>query len=190
MGGRTMAFARATIAALAGLMLVAANEPPPLPPQLDAYVEDGRFEPGDYGWARGAFPDAAPEQVEAFAAISQWAEECRTAARDEAVAELAAMGIDAATLSPGYFSLGCHVALPQFDTKRPFAEFEASLREARPIERYGTQWGACEGSVRPLRPLEDEPRLAELREEMGLEPIEDYARAMDRMSGPCGERRG
>jgi hypothetical protein len=55
-------------------------------------------------------------------------------------------------------------------------------------QRYGTQWGACEGTVRPLRPLEDEARLDELRAEMEMPPIEDYARTMDRNFGACGEQ--
>ena len=336
-----MVFARATIAGLAAMMLVAAGEPAAPPADLEPYVKDGHFEPGDFGWARGAFADATPEQREAFAALSQWAEECRTAAREEAIAELAAMGIDAATLSPFHFAQRCLVMLPQFDMTRPFAEFEAALREARPIadtyfaaarlaqtralgnaatagdaltahtteeqmlrfamswgrdpltgvpelspdgqaalrtlvgiatgqsdaantewlktwvakdgwptisqvgekgasaawlltqhadadpvfqaralrlmeplvaqgevskqnyaylydrimlkltgkQRYGTQWSACQGDTRPLQPLEDEPRLAELRAEMGLDPIEDYARSMDQMFGPCSEKK-
>lgn len=335
-----MAIARAMLASLAALLLCAASEPPPPPPSLAAYVEDGRLEPGDYGWARGAFADATAEQRKAFEAALAWAAECARRRRDEADGELAALGIEAATLEPGYFTLEtCRVAVPGFDRQRTFAEFEAALREAQPIadtyiaaarlaqqralqnaasfgealtartmeeqmlrlafnwgrepltgvpelspdaqgilrsligvamsrsdaantewlkgrvaeggwpkisdvgekgasaawlltqhadgdpvfqaralrlmeplvaqgevskqnyaylydrimlklagkQRYGTQWGACEGSVRPLRPLEDEPRLGELRAEMGLPPIEEYARMMDQMSGACGE---
>lgn len=335
-----MGFARATAAALAALVLCAATDPPPPPPGIAAYIEDGRLEPGDYGWARGAFADATAEEAEAYRAATAWAAECRKAARDEAVRELAALGIDAPDLEDGYFALThCPVVLPRFDPTRPFAEFEAALREARPIadtyiaaarlaqaralgnaasyaealtartieeqmlrlamnwgrepltdvpqlsadaqqvlqglliaaasrsdaantewlkarvaengwptisevgekgasaawlltqhadadplfqaralrlmeplvaqgevskpnyaylydrimlkltgkQRYGTQWGNCEGDVRPLRPLEDEARLAELRAEMGMPTIEEYGEMMDRTSGACGE---
>lgn len=334
-----MGFARAAVAALAALVLCAAGDPPP-PPAVAAYVEGGRFEPGDYGWARGAFAGATPEEVATFQAASTWAADCRRAARDEAVAELAALGIDAPDLAEGYFALThCPAVPPRFDFTRPFAEFAAALREARPVadtyiaaarlaqeralgnaasygealtartteeqmlrlamnwgrapladvprlsadaeqalqgllgvaasrsdaantewlkarvaedgwptisevgekgasaawlltqhadadpvfqaralrlmeplvaqgevskpnyaylydrimlkltgkQRYGTQWGACEGDVRPLRPLEDEARLAELRAEMGMPTIEEYGQMMDRMSGACGE---
>src|SRR5690606_9095251 len=96
------------------------------------YIVEGRLEPGDYGWARGAFPDATPEQPEAFRAATDWAAGCRKAARDAAVEELAALGIDAPDLEEFYFALShCPVALPRFDLTRPFAEFEAALREAR-----------------------------------------------------------
>ena len=48
--------------------------------------------------------------------------------------ELAALGIDAPDLEDMYFSLThCPAVLPRFDLARPFAEFEAALREARPI---------------------------------------------------------
>ena len=54
-------------------------------------------------------------------------------------------------------------------------------------QRYGTQWGACDGAVRPLRPLENEDQLSELRAEMELIPLDEYADHMDRMYGPCAE---
>jgi hypothetical protein len=339
-GGQPMGFTRATAFVLMALALCGATDPPP-PPELAAYVEDGRFEPGDHGWARGAFAGATPEEVTAYRKATDWAAGCRKAARDEAVVELAAMGIDAPDLEENYFALThCPVVLPRFDLTRPFAEFEAALREARPVaetyiaaarlaqqralgnagsygealtartleeqmlrlamnwgrepltdvprlsadaeqalqglltaatsrsdaantewlkarvaedgwptisavgekgamaawlltqhadadpvfqaralrlmepllaqgevsrqnyaylydrimlkltgkQRYGSQWGACEGSVRPLRPLEDKARLAELRAEMGMPTIEEYGQMMDRMSGACGEK--
>lgn len=331
-----MVRARGIVAALAALMLVAASEPPPPPPELAAYVKDGRFAQGDYRWARGAFPDATPAQKALFDAATAWGAECRTAAREAAVRELAEMGIAAPALEEWYAD--CPATLPPFDTQRPYAEFEAALAEARPIaqtyiaaarlaqqqalgnvgstgdalaartveeqmlrlafnwgrepladaptlspdgmtalrallsaatsrsdaantewlkarvaetgwptisdmgerganaawllvqhadadpvfqaralrlmeplvaqgevsksnyaylydrimlklagkQRYGTQWGMCEGTVRPLRPLEDEARLAELRAEMGLPTIEEYGRMMDQMAGACG----
>ena len=331
---------RMAVAALAAAMLCAADDPPP-PAELAGYVVEGRFEPGNYGWARGLFAGASAEESATFRAATEWAAGCRRAARDAAVAELAAMGIDAPDLEEGYFALThCSAMPPQFDFTRPFADFEAALREARPIaqtyvaaarlaeqramgnaatygealtartigeqmlrlavnwgrepladvpelspdgqmalrtllwlaaarsdhantewlkarvaengwptisevgekgasaawlltqhadadpvfqarvlrlmeplvaegevskpnyaylydrimlkltgkQRYGTQWGACEGDVRPLRPLEEEERLAELRAGMELPPIEEYAAMMDRMSGACGEK--
>ena len=332
-----IAFARAIIAALVALALCAATEPAPPPPELAAYVKDGRFEPGDYGWLRGVFPDATPEQKAVFDAVVSWGAECRKSAHQQALTELAELGIEAPTLSGGYSD--CPGVMPPIDTQRPFAEFEAAVREAKPIadtyiaaarlaeeralgnatslgealtartieeqmlrvamnwgrepltgvpelspdgqealraliweaaarsdaentawlethvgekgwptisevgekganaawllaqhadrdpvfqlralrlmeplvaqgevsksnfaylydrvmlkltgkQRYGTQWGACEGDVRQLQPLEDEARLAELRAEMGLQTIEEYARGMDQMAGACGE---
>ena len=330
-----MAFARGMIAALAALMLVGAAEPPP-PPELAAYFKDGEFQPGDYAWARGMFADATPEQKALFDALTAWNVECRRISGERTRRELAELGIELPDPTPDYSA--CPVILPQFDYDRPYAEFEAAMREAKPIaqtyiaaarlaqeramgnaatfgealtartiseqmfrvalgwgrepladvpelspdgltmlrsllmaagsradwantawlkervaaegwpkisevgekgasaawlltqhadrdpvfqlralrlmepllaegevskrnyaylydramlklagkQRYGTQWGGCEGGVRQLQPLEDEVRLDELRAEMEIEPIADYARMMDQMYGGCG----
>ncbi len=331
-----MAMTRVIFAASAALALCGAAEPPPPPPELAAYVKDGRFEPGDYGWARGMFPDATPEQKAVLDAATDWGAECRKLAHEEGIRALAELGVKAPALEEGYSH--CPPILPEFDYGRPFAEFEAAMREARPVaetyiaaarlaqeraignaasfgealtartigdqmlrlalgwgrepltdvpelspdgltmlrsllmaagsrtdaantawlkarveengwpkisevgekgsgaawlltqhadfdpvfqlralrlmeplvaqgevsksnyaylydrimlkltgkQRYGTQWGECKGTVRQLRPLEDEARLTELREEMGLPTIEEYARMMDQMGGACG----
>ena len=330
-----MAIARAMIAALAALMLVAASEPPPPPPELAAYFKDGEFQPGDYTWARGMFADATPEQKALFDAATNWNLECRRVAGERTKRELAELGIELPDTAPDYSD--CPIILPQFDYTRPYAEFEAAMREAKPIadtyivaaklaqeraitnadspsdvltartvaeqmmrlaiswgrgplaeapelspdgltmlrsllmaaasradaantawlkqrvaedgwpkiskvgekgasaawlltqhadrdpvfqlralrlmeplvaegevsksnyaylydrimlklagqQRYGSQWAGCERGVRQLQPLEDEARLAALRAEMGLEPIEEYARAMNEMYGEC-----
>ena len=330
-----MKLARAVLAAVGALLLCGAGEPPPPPPEIAAYIKDGRFEPEDHAWMRGAFADATPEQKALFDTATDWGARCRKARHEAALRELAELGIPAPALDEMPFE--CGVALRQFDYRRPYAEFEAALREARPIadtyiasaraaqtialqnaaslgealnartmeeqllrfgmswgrgpiagvpelspdglamlrsllgaatsradtantvwlkaqvakdgwpkisevgqkgsgaawlltqhadldpvfqaralrlmeplvaqgevskqnyaylydrimlkltgkQRYGTQWDQCEAGRRKLRPLEDEPRLADLRREMGLEPIEDYARAMDQMFGPC-----
>lgn len=55
-------------------------------------------------------------------------------------------------------------------------------------QRYGSQWAACENGKRPLRPLEDEAGVAELRRSMDLETIEENLRGMDQLYGPCAGR--
>src|SRR5690349_22740370 len=111
--------ARAWIALLAAPLLGAAAEPPPPPAEIAAYIVDGRFEPRDYGWARGAFPEATPEQKAVFDAATGWAAQCRQVQRDEAVAELAAMGIDAPGLPDNLFAFGkCPVLLPDRKSTR------------------------------------------------------------------------
>jgi hypothetical protein len=330
-----MTISRAVLAGLAALLLCGAGEPPPPPPEIAAYVKDGRFEPDDHAWMRGAFADATPEQKALLDAATDWGARCRKARHEAALRELAELGIAAPALDEMPFD--CGVALAHVDYGRPYAEFEAALREARPIaatyiaaarlaqeratgnaaslgealtartigeqmlrlafgwgrepltdvpelspdglamlrslliaatnradaantawlkaqvaengwpkisqvgekgsgaawlltqhadldpvfqaralrlmeplvgqgevskqnyaylydrimlkltgrQRYGTQWDQCEAGRRKLRPVEDESRLADLRREMGLDPIEDYARAMDQMFGPC-----
>jgi len=334
-----MRILRVVLASLAASLLCGAGEPPPPPPEIAAYIKDGRFEGGDYGWMRGAFADATAEQKRAYQDLTQWMAACREAALPGMAEELAAMGIEAPSLAREMPQpAACRAPFPLFDRERTFAEFETALRATRPIaetyvaaaqaaqtialqnaatfgealtartieeqllrfgtaswgreplsgvpalpdeqqqvlrslineaigrsdtantewlkarvardgwptissvgekgahaawllaqhadtdpvfqaqalrlmeplaasgevskrnyaylydrimlkltgkQRYGTQWAACEGGKRPLRPLEDESGLAELRRQMDLEPVEDNARGMDQLYGPC-----
>jgi hypothetical protein len=320
-------------------MLCGASEPPPPPPELAAYIKDGQFEAGDYGWMRGSFADATQEQKDAYQALTAWMGACREAAIPNMADELSAIGVEAPNLAREMPQPpACRPPFPSFDRGRTFAEFQVALRETRPIaetylaaaraaqtialqnaatlgealtartmeeqllrfaaaswgrdplagapalsseqagvlrslineaigrtdvantewlkahvaqngwptissvgekgaqaawllaqhadldpvfqaealrmmeplaangevpkrnyaylydrimlkltgkQRYGTQWASCEGGKRPLRPLEDEANLAELRRQVDLEPVEDNARGMDQLYGPC-----
>jgi hypothetical protein len=337
--GQMMRISRAVLAGLGAWVLSAASAPPPPPPDIAAYIADGRFEAGDYGWMRGAFADATPQQKDAYEALNRWMLACREAALPRMAEELAAIGVEAPSLAREMPQPpACRPPFPLFDRGRSFAEFEAVLRETRPIaetyiaaaqaaqtialqnaatlgealaartmeeqllrfgtaswgreplggapelssdqqavlrslineaiarsdaantawlkahvaqngwptisavgergahaawllaqhadldpvfqaqalrmmeplaaqgevskrnyaylydrimlkltgkQRYGSQWAACEGGKRTLRPLEDEAGLAELRRQMDLEPVEDNARAMDELYGSC-----
>jgi hypothetical protein len=87
---------------LAPFLLAAATPPAPTapPPQIAAHVHDGHFDPGDYGWLRGAFPDATAEQAADWKAITAYADTCHNAAPHDDVA-LKALGFDHAP--PGYW---------------------------------------------------------------------------------------
>lgn len=90
---------RAVLAGLGALALCGADALPPPPPGIAAYVKDGVFEAGDYGWMRGAFADATREQKDAFQALTRWTIACRDASLPQMTAELAAMGIEAPNLA-------------------------------------------------------------------------------------------
>lgn len=51
-------------------------------------------------------------------------------------------------------------------------------------QRFGTQFGGCEGDEYKLRPLEDEAKLEQLRAEYELGPMADYRKLMA-SNGPC-----
>jgi hypothetical protein len=75
-------------------LLTIAAAPAPPPPQIAAHVKDGHFDPGDFGWTRGAFPGATTEQVADWKAIKAYVDHCDDSApRDEAT--LAALGYHA-----------------------------------------------------------------------------------------------
>jgi hypothetical protein len=52
-------------------------------------------------------------------------------------------------------------------------------------QRFGTQFGGCDGEEYKLRPLEDEKQLAILRAEYELQLISEYRASMKKMAGPC-----
>lgn len=53
---------------LAALALILTAETPP-PATLAPYLAQGRFDPGDYGWLRGAFADATATQKAQWRAL-------------------------------------------------------------------------------------------------------------------------
>lgn len=117
-------------------LLYAASEPVPAPEPLKPYVnEEGRFEPGDYGWIRGAFDDATPAQKDNYRAITEWADECSTFAQQELHGKLAAVGFPNANLTRTpvgrreCYSFG----QPFLQDKSSFAAFEEGIAEARPV---------------------------------------------------------
>ena len=54
-------------------------------------------------------------------------------------------------------------------------------------QRFGTQFGGCDGGDYKLQPLEDGKRLDELRIAHDLEPISEYRDTMKKHAGPCRE---
>lgn len=137
--------------ALGGWLLCAADAPPP-PPHLQAYLKDGRFEPGDYAWIKGRFDDASLEEKAAYDELMRWYVACSLAARAERAAPLVAERYPQAEVvrlapAPGE----C------LDFNQPFVadtrSFEAFRREAdavRPIaETYLAAVGVAEQASQP-----------------------------------------
>lgn len=123
-------------ATLAALLIgqVAAAEPPP--PVLAPYIRKGRFDPGDYGWMRGRFDDATPEQKAASDAIHAWLDRCHARGLAQSRAELAALGVRDAKLAfvSSRDTLCNAVATTSYgiDT-RSFAAFQRDVAVAQPI---------------------------------------------------------
>lgn len=126
---RGLAFLGAVL--LAGPALAA--EPPAA---LAPYVEDGSLRAGDYGWARGAFDGADPQDKAAYELIVAWRDACFEDAREELQTELAALG---ASLPDGedtysYGPLLCLAASPPtLDAFANFAELEAASAGVMPL---------------------------------------------------------
>src|SRR5690606_5813284 len=125
-----------SLAVLGAALLVArpalAAEPPVA---LAPYVEDGALRAGDYGWARGAFDGASPQDKTAYESIVAWRDACFAAARAEMRAEVAALGSvlpDDDMLYGG--SELCRDAFPpKLEAFSDFAQLEAASARVTPL---------------------------------------------------------
>jgi len=107
---------------------------PPLPAALQPYVHEGRYDPGDYGWMRGAFPGASAADKASFDAVTAWVGTCFASDRDRVRSELKAMGIE----NPAMQELGLadplciSVASMPLRRTASYAELQRDAAEARP----------------------------------------------------------
>ncbi|GLQ67079.1 hypothetical protein JK217_12370 [Gluconobacter kondonii] len=81
-----------SLATLALLLGAAAPQPPPF---LASFITKGSFVPGDYSFARGAFPGATPEQVANWDQIKPYLHACEHEAALAANASLKQIGVNA-----------------------------------------------------------------------------------------------
>lgn len=135
--------------ALAAIVLVSTAATPPPPSVLAPYIKDGRFDPGDYGWMRGAFADATPAQKAEWRAQFTWRQQCRTdrvaAIRDE----LTRRGVTLTTQDVGKAEGVCGsaaYAMPHGDQGDNWPTFQAAVARARPIAQ-AIVWSAALAQV-------------------------------------------
>lgn len=126
---------RSLAVALCGLVLCAADVPPP-PAQLAPYIKDGRLDPGDYAWIEGSFADAPPDRKAEFEAIQSWADQCMAEANGVAREALAAAGFPAASLDGVAIGpLACRQAklYPRTPEVTSYAQLREHMVLARPV---------------------------------------------------------
>lgn len=150
--------------------LLAAAPPPPA--ALARYVHDGRFDPGDYHWLRGAFVGANAAEVAAHRAIVDWRRRCRASDMAETRKELEQLGVEAgASLETiPYRSLVCDqvASLPEPLDLRDWAGFVRDVATVRPIvQGYLAAVAEAEGGA----VLQN----AELRDTLNLKPTGEQA---------------
>ena len=128
-----MVFALLTSAAI----VTGAMAGPPLPVVLSGYVQLGRFDPGDYAWLRGAFPDATAAERAAYKPVTDWQVECFARRQAQVKRELAALGVRNAKVPPAPYGGGLCAAVSYYRAaSRGRASFPAFARDvavARPI---------------------------------------------------------
>ena len=141
-----MNFRHAVLSACA-LFLTGADDPD-LPEALASYVEDGEFDPGNFGYLRGYFSDATEAEQGQFAEISQWSAACKRPATEAVIRRLAERGVDLATddrllVSP----VTCRqpTYIPVLPQEMTYSEFRRELDRVRPIyETYLMAVGLAE----------------------------------------------
>ena len=148
---------RAAVIAAVGLALAAAApppEPPSLPHAIAARTTDGRFEPGNFEYLRGYFPEATEAEKADYVAISAWLERCEAEGEGRIAKELAAVG---ATLAGERISGAANLCRQvfrgeQFKQFTNYAELAEAAREARLV--FATLVEAIRLSEQRIGPIE------------------------------------
>ncbi|WPZ04233.1 DUF6624 domain-containing protein [Blastomonas marina] len=113
-----------------------AAAPPEAPDALLPYIEDGHFEPDDFGWMKGAFPGASERQKRDYQTVQRWLEACSTDAKLEVFARLEELGVPKPSLDdlPIARPLCDEVAaMPDVDAYESYDEFAEMLATTRPV---------------------------------------------------------
>lgn len=127
---------RAALPSAAGLALIAAQEPPapPEPPEIVASrLVEGRFEPGNFEYLRGYFPEATDKEQAEYSELSDWLVRCEAEGEGRIAEELAALG---ATMAGERISGAANLCRQvfrgeQFMQFASYTELESAAREAR-----------------------------------------------------------
>ncbi len=130
-------------AAIVLTTLLTAAAPPPA--TLAPYIKADRFEPGDYGWLRGRFADASPEQKAQWQAIWSWRNACRDEQFAQTRAELAKRGVAAKGIEQSNGTGVCGdlgYVLPNGKQGDSWPAFQATLARARPVAQ-AIVWSAA-----------------------------------------------
>ena len=170
---------RGAFALVCSLALMAAQEPPPaaedgyagpasdeimfpLPPDsalehFTGYEFD--FEPGDFAYLRGAFPEATAQEKARWQELATWLDQCEAVAKRKLTARLAELGVQV-TLAPDFKAapyLCRQIPTPEraFTEVTSMAEIEAALPKARLV--YDTLIATSDAAIMGLtvRPGDD-----------------------------------
>ncbi len=147
-----------------------AEAPPPR--ALVHYIHDGHFDPGDYTWLKGAFPDANPGDKTNWKTIADWQTACVSKGQARVRTELMALGIRDPKVPPAPYSSPLCAAVGFYTAARigrsSFAEFQRDTKAARPIVRtFLFATGIAEEQASPRNPtLADKLAARPMAEQM------------------------
>lgn len=159
---------------LAGLgSFSAASAAPAPPPVLAPFIHDGSFEPGGYGFVRGAFPGATAQQVTDWKAIKAYGKACTHDAALVQDAELKKLGIIASVPKDrGYQDRLCSQILDVTSALEGFANWETfQTALSRSLPYFQTYEAGITASVNAIQGAEENT----LEEEATARIIPDQA---------------
>lgn len=143
-------YTRVLALVLGGFLLAAAGPPPPA--QIEPYIKDGQFRPGDYGWMKGRFDDATAEEKESYRTIIRWYASCWEQARAARQAEFVAAGfpdvnVESLAMGPEWCA---GFGQPNLADVTSFAAFQREAAIAIPVaDSYLAAVALAEESARP-----------------------------------------
>lgn len=109
---------------------------PPIPDVLKPYIRGDRFDPGDYKWMKGRFPDATPEEKAQDKQVRDWLKACLEADLADRRAELLALEVVNPKLDEFDFGNGLCAQVasaPRADLWPNFASFQRSVQMGAPL---------------------------------------------------------
>lgn len=130
--GYKFAFCILSIPFLTAANWVQSNQPPVI---LRPYIKNGSFNPGDFEWMKGAFPDSSLRDRKQFALVKTWSSKCLIASAAEERSLLLRFGwhtnLDGVTAGPAICSqVGLYSLISKVKT---YNEFRIALSRVRPI---------------------------------------------------------
>lgn len=125
---------RIALATLPVALIAAA--PTEAPELLLPYIENGHFEPDDFGWMKGAFSGASDSQKRDYHTVQTWLEDCSRDAKLEVSTRLKKLGVPSPSLDdlPIARPLCDEVAaMPNAEAYESYDEFAEHLATTRPV---------------------------------------------------------
>lgn len=175
---------------LAGLGAFSAASAAPVPPAvLTPFIHDGSFDPGDYRFVRGAFPDATAQQVADWKAIEAYGKTCMHDAALVQDAELKKLGIAPSVPEhSGYQDHVCmqvNMAAAASAGFKSWEDFQTAMSQSLPY--FQIYEAAVHGAVQAL---ESNPATDTLEEQLTARILPDQmwrfpmmARSLQQISG-------
>ena len=135
MGKGKQAIKRSILAVFAAFPLIA-TAPPERPAEVESYFTDGVYDSANFGWLKGSFENATPDEKAVYETVEAWLDRCWEMGRQKALADLAERGVtvsDPARLHLGALECALISSRPKTEHYADYESLVATLETTRPI---------------------------------------------------------